>query len=95
MSPRWILGLLCSLFAVINALQDPKRTRRNVHWVVSPVVNSLFTGRKYLLNRLQDNVNGVLNGPSQHGPCWIVISALGGQGKSEICLQLADRVRNS
>lgn len=38
-------------------------------------------------------LDSVKNG-STGEPCWIVISGMGGQGKSELCLQLAWRLRH-
>jgi hypothetical protein len=66
----------------------------NVHWVVPRSSDTLFTGRKDILNDLERCVRAaVQKGPSPD-QCRIVISGLGGQGKSEISLQLAQRVRS-
>jgi hypothetical protein len=64
----------------------------NVHFVVPRTPNSLFTGRTDLLHHIQrclrsrDNTEVDL-------PRIFVISGMGGQGKSEICLKLAHNMR--
>lgn len=61
--------------------------------MVTRPTNPLFTGREDLLQELDVIVrNAVKNAPDQT-QCRIVISGMGGQGKSEICLQLARRLR--
>jgi len=65
-----------------------------VHWIVPRAVNSLFTGRQDLLQELDDIIRDALYCPWDRPQCRIVISGIGGQGKSEICLQLAQRLRH-
>ncbi|KAL8701940.1 MAG: hypothetical protein Q9201_004645 [Fulgogasparrea decipioides] len=65
----------------------------NVHWTVSRLTNMLFTGRDDILNKLEATVRDAVKDSSRLDRCSIVISGMGGQGKSEICLQLACRVR--
>jgi len=59
-----------------------------VHWMVPRAVNSLFTGRSDLLSRIQKalEIKSIYATPKQKR---FVITGLGGQGKSEICLQVA------
>ena len=64
-----------------------------VHWTVTRSANTLFTGRDDILRELETIVRDAVKNPSLQDQCWIVISGMGGQGKSEICLQLAYRVR--
>jgi hypothetical protein len=66
----------------------------NVHWTVNRAVNTLFTGRDDILADLLEVIQGALNDNSPRQQCRIVITGMGGQGKSEICLQLAERVRS-
>jgi len=66
-----------------------------VHWTVARPRNTLFTGRNDILRELETIVLDAVKNPSRQDLCWIVISGMGGQGKSEICLQLAHRVRQS
>jgi hypothetical protein len=64
-----------------------------VHWTVTRSVNTLFTGRGDILRELETIVRDTMKNPLRQDLCWIVISGMAGQGKSEICLQLAHRVR--
>ncbi|KAL8973869.1 MAG: hypothetical protein Q9197_001887 [Variospora fuerteventurae] len=68
-------------------------TTSHMHWTVYRSRNPLFTGRDDTLCQLEATVRDAVNGSSYRGQCSIVISGMGGQGKSEICLQLAYRVR--
>lgn len=65
---------------------------RNTHWIVPRPANSLFVGRDKLLQRLKNCL--------QHDPSSsttkqrrFVITGLGGFGKSETCLQVANQMR--
>jgi hypothetical protein len=64
-----------------------------VHWTISRTTNTLFTGREDILSKLETIISNA-NRRLWQAPCWIVISGMGGQGKSEICLQLARRVHH-
>ncbi|KAM3064647.1 hypothetical protein ACMFMF_011870 [Clarireedia jacksonii] len=64
----------------------------NVHWVVPRTVNPLFTGRGELLRRIQKAIHNNYISPSDIQKRF-VITGLGGQGKSEICLQVASQMR--
>lgn len=55
--------------------------------------NPLFTGRQQLLQELEDTVRDAVFCPWERVQCRVVISGIGGQGKSEVCLQLARRLR--
>jgi hypothetical protein len=67
----------------------------NVHWRVPRSSNTLFTGRKDILDDLERSVRAAIQQrPGGHDQLRVVISGLGGQGKSEISLQLAQRVRS-
>lgn len=63
----------------------------NVHWMVPSAITSQFTGRSDLLTRLQ----GVLlrHNTALEGQTRIVITGMGGMGKSEVCIKLANLVR--
>ncbi|KAL8894120.1 MAG: hypothetical protein Q9192_004600 [Flavoplaca navasiana] len=65
----------------------------HVHWTVYRSRNPLFTGREDILRELELTIRDVVKHSSSSKQCSIVISGMGGQGKSEICLQLAYRVR--
>lgn len=65
----------------------------NVHWMIYRPTNTLFTGREEILLELEATVRDAIQTPSRSDTCNIVISGMGAQGKSEICLQLARRVR--
>ena len=71
----------------------------NTQWIVPRSSNTLFTGREDVLHYLEktvyDAVQPALFADQRREQCRIVITGLGGQGKSEISLQLAHRVRSS
>ncbi|KAF2795537.1 hypothetical protein K505DRAFT_239679, partial [Melanomma pulvis-pyrius CBS 109.77] len=66
---------------------DPS-TAGNVHWVVPRAVNSLFTGRDELVDRIRSafRIDESQNIAEQKR---FVITGIGGQGKSEVCLKVA------
>jgi hypothetical protein len=66
----------------------------HVHWMVTRHANPLFTGRKDLLQELDGIVRDATKNASNQTQCRIVLSGMGGQGKSEICLQLANGLRH-
>jgi len=69
-------------------------TGNPVHWNITRSVNPLFTGRGDILRELETIVGEAVKNYLRQDLCWIVISGMGGQGKSEICLQLAHRLRS-
>jgi len=64
----------------------------NVHWMVPRAINNLFTGRSDLLSRIQRAFQRVSISVAQRQRRF-VITGLGGQGKSEICLQVANLIK--
>ncbi|CAN9251458.1 unnamed protein product [Alternaria alternata] len=63
----------------------------NVHWIVPRAVNSLFTGRSQLVSRLESALRS--NSVSTTERKQLVITGIGGIGKSEVCLRVADLLR--
>ena len=63
--------------------------------MVTRSVNPLFTGREDILYELDVVVRDAVYSNTHQTPCRIVITGMGGQGKSEICLQLAHRRRQT
>ncbi|PVH91622.1 hypothetical protein DM02DRAFT_677987 [Periconia macrospinosa] len=68
---------------------DPDDGTRNVHWKVPRRTNTLFTGRRDVLGRIK---NAIQDDLQQDGV--FVITGLGGLGKSEICLKIANEMRS-
>jgi hypothetical protein len=64
----------------------------NVHWKVPRTVNSLFTGRIELLVRIQTFLRS--DTTSSNKQKRFVITGLGGQGKSEICLRVLNLMKD-
>jgi putative protein kinase ArgK-like GTPase of G3E family len=56
-------------------------------------VNNLFVGRESVLATIEQALQRTIRDLNNAGPQRFVITGMGGQGKSEICLQLAHRVR--
>ncbi|PQE34078.1 Tetratricopeptide-like helical domain protein [Rutstroemia sp. NJR-2017a WRK4] len=63
----------------------------NMQWKIPRATNNLFTGRTELISRIQKALHcGPAASDEQKR---FVITGLGGQGKSEICLQVASQMR--
>jgi len=65
----------------------------NVHWRITQISNPLFTGRDDVLDLIERTLRAAVGDTTPKQQCRIVISGMGGLGKSEICLQIANRVR--
>ncbi|KIW70533.1 hypothetical protein, variant [Phialophora macrospora] len=76
-------------------IDKSQRHPGNVHWRVPRSSNTLFTGRKDILDDLERTVRAAIQQAPGRDQLRVVISGLGGQGKSELSLQLAHRVRSS
>jgi Mrp family chromosome partitioning ATPase len=60
-----------------------------VHWMVPRPVNGLFTGRSELIAQIQSAIR--TDDPSMTKR--LVITGMGGMGKSEVCLRIANEMR--
>jgi polynucleotide 5'-kinase involved in rRNA processing len=74
-------------------LTEKRSLSKNVHWTVSRPSNMLFTGRAELLRSIENILRQKQN-ELIRTQCRVVITGMGGQGKSEMCLQIADRLRS-
>lgn len=76
----------------LDTTSNPDEVTGNVHWGVFRTVNTLFTGRTELLERLKE---ALLCDRASHTEEQkrFIITGLGGQGKSEICLKIANQMR--
>jgi hypothetical protein len=68
------------------------RNLENVHWCIPRSVNTLFTGRTEVLDRIERAITPRVSEKKQRR---FIITGIGGQGKSEICLRIADQVRDA
>ena len=75
--------------------KEPAPSSIGQHWLVSRSVNPFFTGRTDLLRGLTQIVHDAVANATDERQCRIVITGIGGLGKSEVCLQLARRLRNT
>ena len=64
----------------------------NVHWTVPRFVNNLFVGRSVILTTIEESMRHTLQDVNTTGQKRFVITDMKGLGKSEIWLQLAERV---
>jgi hypothetical protein len=64
----------------------------NVHWIVPKAVTGLFVGRSELIQRIENSFcpHGSTNIKKQRR---FIITGIGGQGKSEVCLKVANLMR--
>jgi hypothetical protein len=67
-------------------------TTGNAHWIVPQTTNSLFTGRSELLARIQKALRSDSSCDMTDAK-RLVITGLGGQGKSEISVKIASLMR--
>ncbi|KAM6482924.1 hypothetical protein HDV62DRAFT_405678 [Trichoderma sp. SZMC 28011] len=65
----------------------------NVHWTVKQRPSALFTGRDEIVQTIVDAIDPRLN-DSKSLDKMFVITGMGGQGKSEVCLNVASILRN-
>ncbi|KAJ6282166.1 acyl transferase/acyl hydrolase/lysophospholipase [Bipolaris maydis] len=79
-------------FRVRDCIENlQQKQTKNVHWIVPRLVNSLFTGRLELVDRIQSALRN--NEPGTPKEKLLVITGIGGIGKSEVCLKVASLVR--
>lgn len=69
-------------------LPPPVEPSGNVHWTVPRNVNNMFTGRSELIDRIRVVISPEKRSPTQEQSRF-VITGMGGQGKSEVCLKVA------
>lgn len=62
----------------------------NKHWLVDRSTNPHFTGRREVIERI---VKSITSKDSANEQQRLVITGMGGQGKSELCLHVANEVR--
>jgi putative protein kinase ArgK-like GTPase of G3E family len=74
------------------ASTDKACAARNMHWIIPRPVNSLFTGRSELVERIHNALRNNDMGTTKQKR--LVITGIGGIGKSEVCLQVADLMRD-
>ena len=74
-------------------LKEKIKDSAHTQWTVNRAPNPLFTGREDVLFELESIIHDALANAPLKVQCRIVLSGVGGQGKSEICLQLAHRFR--
>jgi phage/plasmid-associated DNA primase len=77
---------------ISDAKIESAKPTGNVHWMVPRAMNNLFTGRTELLDRIQNALLGDRTSYAETQKTF-VITGLGGQGKSEVCLKLANLVQ--
>lgn len=63
-----------------------------MHWCIPRSVNALFIGRTYVLERIERAITRKENDQKQRR---FVVTGIGGQGKSELCLRIADQMREA
>jgi hypothetical protein len=75
-----------------NLCLDQLNLKGNIHWLVPRAVNTLFTGRADLLGRIHETFRSCSMSQLETQRRF-VITGLGGQGKSEVCLKAANLMR--
>ncbi|KAF2010868.1 hypothetical protein BU24DRAFT_496047 [Aaosphaeria arxii CBS 175.79] len=75
----------------VHAVRTATKRPCDTHWMVPRAVNSLFTGRTELIQRITSALRD--DGASNSIRKQLVITGMGGIGKSEVCLQVANALR--
>ncbi|OAK99446.1 HET-domain-containing protein [Phaeosphaeriaceae sp. SRC1lsM3a] len=70
-------------------------TEHNAHWIVAKSLNGLFTGRIDLTKSMRDTLLGTHQSSQNLEQIRLVITGMGGQGKSELCVKVANTLRDS
>lgn len=81
-------------YCCISSLElrgSPKNISGNMFWFVPRIVNNLFTGRTEIIAKIMNAISNSRGMTQQHR---FIIGGMGGQGKSEICLQIANKLRH-
>lgn len=77
--------------ASVLELREPlKDVSANVVWLLPRVANNFFTGRTETLTKIMNAIDNSRRMQQQHR---FIITGMGGQGKSEICVQIANKLR--
>ena len=66
----------------------------NVHWIVARSLNSFFTGRQKILETIEKAILDNLKIGDASQPRGYVVTGMGGQGKSELCLKVVHDLRS-
>lgn len=64
-------------------------TTKNVHWLVERSINPMFTGRHGIISKIKNAFTSSRPGVQKR----FVLTGMGGQGKSEVCLKVANELR--
>ena len=83
---------MLDLSAAPRDSSSSQKAANPVHSTVISCGNPLFTGRGDTLSALERMIRDAVAQPVGQHPRRIVISGMGGIGKSEVCLQLIHRV---
>lgn len=62
-----------------------------MHWIVPSPVNRFFSGRSELIDRIIGALSNNNEGATERKQ--LVITGIGGIGKSELCLKVAEVIR--
>lgn len=66
----------------------------NVYWLVPRTVNDNFTGQTEVLAKIKDAIQNNYWATGAKQQQRFFITGIGGQGKSEVCLKIADMIRH-
>ncbi|KAL8329890.1 hypothetical protein RB597_005266 [Gaeumannomyces tritici] len=81
-------GNVFNFGALLSRPPEPKAN--GPHWLVPRAGHPLFTGRSSIIQTIMDAITA----NEKQGIKTFVLTGLAGQGKSEVCLQVANRVRD-
>ncbi|KAF2227631.1 hypothetical protein BDZ85DRAFT_5695 [Elsinoe ampelina] len=80
---------------VNNAQRDQHSNSGGQHWMVPRPASAIFTGREDVVSSIISILRDHLRESFPSSPCRVLLYGMAGIGKSEICLQIANKLRQS
>ncbi|KAG8630848.1 hypothetical protein KVT40_002467 [Elsinoe batatas] len=76
----------------VRSEQAGARKSLNKYWMVRQPPSARFTGRRTEMTKIETIINDHLDRNDLSNPCRVVVTGIGGMGKSELCLQVTKKL---
>ncbi|KAI0897443.1 TPR-like protein [Annulohypoxylon nitens] len=86
---RLVLGTIVQEIDRALKIECTLPTTKNVHWLVERSINPMFTGRRDVISKIKNAFASSRTDVQKR----FVLTGMGGQGKSEVCLKVANELR--
>ncbi|XDG07755.1 hypothetical protein ABKA04_007370 [Annulohypoxylon sp. FPYF3050] len=87
---RLVLGTIVQEIDRALGIECTLPTTKNVHWLVERSINPMFTGRRGIISKIKNAFASSRLDVQKR----FVLTGMGGQGKSEVCLKVANELRD-